>query len=616
MAKPPKKVPVTVPADSTVTTRPAQSGSGSRVTPNIPDPLLSGIDSTTGSQPPGTATHRPAAVIVNEIPDTYRAARSAIAWPQERLSELTPIGENSGLFTGPDQRTYAQIGNEGRFVVERDPQGNYYVPLTFAPGVPGPVLTRAEGQASWHIQRPGWQSTEARTGTSATPHSLAYLAPEDAKTLTRAELATGGLRYNKLKHTFVDTAEGTVMVRKNQQGEYQLASATNRDLPDVFLQQIPGTVLWRLKNPDSPTIENPPASRSQPSADADESQPGPSKRARIDEPNDPVSAIPLEPSAPAGQTPFFWLPWGHLNKPLLLESVQLGWFHYPIVPVGSNRSPKVYFVQHPDFAPAGFDAFEQMLRTAPSLQPVATFRIGNDPGEINPGKRFFDEPISQSVANAFPDFSDATAYTVARRLYELADNSPVITGTGLINIQAVLHQWKQRPFPTAPAYADPLNMLSVAPSIDFKGKKLIRMPSQIDGELQRLTFDPRRFPIEWNHYKTFPTDLNLRRLLGALLVRSDYDVFPLTYEHRMPTLVFRREPHDQIYFMKLGAVDHVGLSHTPGNELADPDLPARIGNEAFAALTTAAAENKVVWLIGGVLKVESTPDSVFVIRER
>ncbi|VVM56306.1 hypothetical protein [Pseudomonas fluorescens] len=616
MAKPPKKIPVTAAAETTVTTRPAQSGSGSRVTANLPDTLTSGVDSTTGSQPPGTSTNRPPAVIVNEIPDTYRAARSAIAWPQDRLHELTPHGENTGLFTGPDQRTYAQIGSEGRFIVERDLQGNYYVPLTFAPGVPGPVLTKIEGQASWHIQRPGWQSTQSRSGTPATPQTLSYLAPDDAQTLTRAELSSGGIRYNKLKHTFVDTAEGTVMVRKNQQGDYQLTSATSRDLPEVFFEQIPGTVLWRLKKPDSPSTERPAEDRSRPIADADQAQPGPSKRARVDEPEDPVPPTSLDTSVPADQTPFFWLPWGHLNKPPVVESVQLGWFHYPIVPIGSNRNPKVYFVRHPDFAPAGFDAFEQMLRMAPLLQPVATFRIGNDPGEINPGKRFFDEPISQSVANAFPDFSDTTAYTVARKLFELADNSPKITGTGLINIQAVLHQWRQRPFGTAPAYADPLNMLSVAPSIDINGKKLIRMPSQVDGELQRLTFDPQRFPIEWNHYTTYPTDLNLRRLLGALLVRGGYDVFPLTHEHRMPTLVFRRESHDPIYFMKLGAVEHVGLSHTPGNELAEPSLPARIGKEAFVALTTANAQNKVVWLIGGVLKVESTPDSVFIIRER
>ncbi|KII38449.1 hypothetical protein RY26_01530 [Pseudomonas fluorescens] len=613
MAKPPKSVPVPAATKTTVTPRPAESGSGNRVTTNIPDIPLSGVDLASGSQATVTSTTRPPAVIVSDIPDTYRAARSAIAWPQERLHELTPNGENTGLFTGPDQRTYAQIGSEGRFVVERDVQGNYYVPLTFAPGVPGPVLTRIEGQASWQIQRPGWQSTPSRPGTPATPQTISYLAPEDAQTLTKAELATDGIRYNKLKHSHVDTAEGTVMVRKNKRGEYQLTSTRDRNVPEVFFQQIPGTVLWRRTSPDSPPHENPPAGRSRPIADADESQPGPSKRARIDDPQDPVPPPPLEPIARAEQTQPLWLHWGHRTKPELGESVQLGWFHYPIVPIGSYPNPRLYFVQHPEFAPAGFDAFEHMLRTAPSLQPVATFRIGSEPG---PGKHFFDEPITQSVANAFPDFSDATARTVARKLFELADNSPVITGTGLINIQAVLHQWKSRPFPISPAHADPFNMLSVAPAIDFNGRKLIRMPSQVDGDLQRLTFDPRRFPIEWNHYKSDPTDMNLRRLLGALLVRSGYDVFPLTYEHRMPTLVFRREHHDRIYFMKLGAVEHIGLSHTPGNELAEPTLPARIGKEAFAALTTATIENKVTWLIGGVLTVDSIPESVFMIRER
>jgi hypothetical protein len=616
MAKPPKKISVTAAADTTVTTRPVQSGSGSRITTNTPDLPLSGIDSTTGSPATSTTATRQPAIIVNEIPDSYSAARNAIAWPENRLNELTPIAENNGLFTGPDQRTYAQIGSEGRFVVEQDLHGNYYVPLTFAPGVPGPVLIRMEGQASWHIQRPGWQSTQTRAGTPALAHALYYLAPDDANTLTKAELSTAGIRYNKRKHTFVDTAEGTVMVRRNEQGEYQYSSATTRDVLDVYFEQIPASTLWRRKTPDSPAQETPVAGRRRPIVEPDEPQPGPSKRARLGAPEDPARPTTLQTNAPAEQTPFFWLSWGHLNKPSTGESVQLGWFHYPIVPTGSNPTPKAYFVQHPDFAPTHFEAFEHMLLTAPAMQPVATFRIGNDPGEIHPGKRFFDEPISQSVANTFPDFSDATARSVARRLFELADNSPVITGTGLVNIQAVLHQWKQRPFPTAPAYADPLNMLAVAPAIDVGGKKIIPMLSQLDSELQRLTFDPKRFPTEWNHYKTYPTDLNLRRLLGALLVRSGYDVFPLTHEHRMPTLVFRRATHDQVYFMKLGAVEHVGLSHTPGNELADASLPDRIGNDAFVALTTATAQNKVVWLIGGVLKVESNPDSVFIIRER
>ncbi|WP_322846441.1 hypothetical protein [Pseudomonas sp. B33.4] len=616
MAKPPKKVPVTATADANVTTRPTTASSGSHIHGSTPDVSLSGADISTHAlgSAADTTTRQPA-ITVSVLPglgrDNYSAARSTIAWPQNRLGELTPLGEKTGLFTGPDQRTYAQIGSEGRFVVEQDLQGNYYVPLTFAPGVPGPLLSKTEGQANWHIQRPGWQSTQDRAAQAPS-----YLLPEDAITLTKAELSTDAIRYNKLKQTFVDTAEGTVMVRKNKEGEYQQASATTSDVPGIFFEQIPGTLLWRRKVLQTPSREHSASLGSRLVPAPDESQPGPSKRPRLQPSRDPLPPAPVESGTPAEQTPFFWLPWGYLNKPPMVESVQLGWLHYPIVPSGSNPQPTVFFVQHPEFTPSRFETFEHMLQTAPSLQPVATYRIGSDPGEIHAGKRFFEEPLSQSVANTFPDFSDATARTVARRLFELADNSPVITGTGLVNIQAVLHQWKQSPFPTTPAYADPLNMLAVAPSIDVGGKKLIPMPSQVDSELQRLTFDPQRFAVEWNHYKTYPTDLNLRRLLGALLIRSGYDLFPLTHEHRMPTLVFKRANQEQVYFLKLGAVEQVGLSHTPGNELVDPNLQERIGKDAFLALMSSHARNKVVWLIGGVLKVDSNPDSVFIIRER
>jgi len=612
MVKPPKKIAVTTAADSTVTTRPVQSGSGTRSNVSLPDTPLSGVDSTSGSS--STANIAPVVITVSTMPGpvtrSVSAPRHAVAWPDNRLNELTPIGENSGLFTGPDQRTYAQLGSEGRFLVEQDAQGSYYIPMTFAPGIVGPSLTKIEGHASWHIQRPGWSSTQTRTTATDTPLP-AYLSPEDANTLTRANMSSAGIRYNKLKQAFVDTAEGTVMVRKNPQGEYQYVSATTRSAPDIVFEQIPDSLLWRRKTSQTQAgiSTGVPRRIAEPTVESN-------KRVRLDASEQTVTTPLLAASAPNDQTPFFWLPWGHLNKPPVVESIQLGWFHYPIVPVGSNRTPKVYFVQHPDFAPARFEGFEQMLRTAPSLQPVATFRIGNDPGEIHPGKRFFEEPISHSVANTFPVFSAATAWAVGKRLFELADNSAVITGTGLVNIQAVLHQWKQKPFPTAPAYTDPLNMLAIAPSIDVGGKKLIPMPSQSDSELQRLTFDPQQFPTEWNHYKTWPTDLNLRRLLGALLIRCGYDVFPLTYEHRQPTLVFKREGHDPLYFLKLGSVAQVGLSHRPGNELADPSLPSRIGSEAFRELTTAATQDKVIWLIGGVLKVESNPDSVFIIRER
>lgn len=615
MAKPPKRTAVTTTTDASVTTRTTDPSSSHRVTTaDLPSPGGLPLTGSDLSNPAPLPTTRPAAIVVHEMPgraaDSFSTARNEIAWPQHRLHELEPIGDQTGLFIGPDQRTYAQLGTEGRFVVERNAQGNYHVPLTFAPGVAGPLLVKNEGLASWRIERPGGHATQTPASTSGTAQAPTYLLPDDARSLTKAEASTDGLRYNKLKQTFVDTAEGTVRVRKNPEGQYQQAFATTHEAPEIFFERIPDSLLWRQKTSDSTSHE---PAHQQRLRDVDESAPsaGPSKRPRLDEPTPASSAT--EPATPAA---YSWLPWGHLNKPASIETVQLGWLHYPIVPIGSARTLTTFFVKHPDFDPAGFDAFEHMLRTAPSLQPVATFRIGHDPGEINPGTRFFDEPITQSVARAFPDLSQVSAQAIAKKLFELADNSPLATATGLLNIQAVLHQWKQKPFPVTPAYADPLIMLPVAQAIDRPEGKIIVLPPGRTGELQQLIFDPKRFAIEWNHYKTYPSDLNLRRLLGALLVRSGYDLYPLTHDHRKPTLVFRRASHDQMFFLKLGAVEKVGLVHQPGNELADPQLPDRIGKEAFNALSAAAAQNKVVWLIGGVLKVNSAPDSVFILKER
>ena len=625
MAKPPKRIPVTVTPDtSTPTTRPVDPSTGNRGTTNLPDLHVHGVDSTSGAHSSG-ASHTSAAltpsISVSEMPvarfDIYGPARSEIAWPQNRFNELTPLGDNTGLFTGPDSRTYAQIGTEGQFVVEQNLQGLYYVPLSFAPGVPGPVLAKNDGQSSWRIQQPNRQPSQTSMQVDTTSPPPAYVLPHLADTLTKAGLSADGIRYDKHKKTYVDLAEGTVMVAKHE-GGYRETSASELSPSGPEVEKIPGSTLWRRKGPDPAARQSTEPDSPRPIAATDEPTPGPSKRPRLDQPLDSTPPAADHRADSPTQTPYFWLPWGHLNPPPAFDCVQLGWLHYPIVPIGSApyRLPKVYFLQHPEFVPARFEAFERMLQTNPERQPVATFRIGTEPGEVHPGKRFFDKPLSHSVADAFPDFSDFTSRAVAKKLFELADDSSAITGTGLVNIQAVLNQWSQKPFPTTPAFADPMNMLPVSAPIEIAGTKVIPLRPQVDGDLQRLTYDPKRFPVEWRHYLISPTDLNLRRLVGALLIRSGYDVFPLTHEHRQPTLVFRRTNHEEMFFLKLGVNGDSGLPHPIANELADPDLPRRIGNDALLALTTAQARNKLVWLIGGVVKVGANPESVVILRER
>lgn len=622
MAKPPKKfatppitdisATTTTTTTTSTTTRTVETTSSRAITATV-DAFVSRPGSTVAhvtqtTQGPET---RQAAVVVTPMPDravtSPDAANRAIAWPQSRRDELTPFGENTGLFTGPDQRIYAQIADEGLFVVERNQQGRYYVPLTFAPGVPGPLLAKIDGQASWRIQRPGWQTSPEQGETSAAAQTPTYISIEDAKRLTAAEMDTNGVRYNKLKQTFVTTVDGTVMVRKNQNGEYQQAFASTSEAPEIFFEQIYGTVFWRRKTLHTASTET--ANAGHPaSAEPTEAIAGPSKRARVEEPTQASSGTQDEEAKLA------WIRWGLLNTPPV-ASVQMGHLHYPIVPVGSNKAPQIFFVLNPEFMPTDFNSFENMLQTAPHLQPVAAYRFGVNPGEVHPGDLLFQQPLWATVRQMFPGLSDLTARAVAIRMYETADNSSTITGTGLVNIHTILNQWKYPAFANATEFADPVSMLAVAPYTERAGKRLIRLPSQTDAELLRLTFDPQGSPVEWHHYTTDPTELNLQRLLSALLRRSGYDIYPVPHERGAPTLVFKGAQNDRVFLLK-GAVDHSDLSPTPADELTQPGLPARVGPEAFEALTEAAAQKKLTWLLGGVLKVDGVPDSVFIVRER
>ena len=174
MAKSPKKVPAVKPPNAPDAGHSGSPPLVSRMGLDMPDALLLGVDSPAVSQAASTsaAASTLPTVTVHALPDAtenFSATRNAIAWPQERFHELVPVAQNEGLFTGPDQRTYAQIANEGQFVVEQDGQGNYHVPLTFAPGVPGLPLTRLEGQTTWQIRRPERLSNRPASATPNLP---------------------------------------------------------------------------------------------------------------------------------------------------------------------------------------------------------------------------------------------------------------------------------------------------------------------------------------------------------------------------------------------------------------------------------------------------------------
>ncbi|MFJ7313471.1 hypothetical protein ACIQVE_11995 [Pseudomonas sp. NPDC098747] len=608
-----------------------------RVNTQLPELHANAADSDSGrrfnTETPSETTPQ-SAVIVTEMPGsptraatvTVESALSTITWPKDRLDELVPFRGKSGLFTSNDGTLFADIKGLGKTMVERNSLGDYQVPFPFAPGVPGPILARIDGEPHWRIDRPGWVKASAQTAMPQTAPPLKVLPAELANLLSPAR-PMDGIRHDKTGRAYVDIPnEGTVLIRKNADGEYQVSDFNERLPSGPLVERIQGTGLWQrtpelsFSAPDSPRLYI----HESPDIDADTGA-SQTKRPRLEESrasSDPVESpeTVAQVSRASVESPYSWMQWGHYEGPPSGASVRLGGFDYSVVPLGSesHNQPRLFFLQNPEYAVSRFDEFERMLREAPALQPVAIYRYTNDPLEVRPSQKLFHKPLSQSVAERFTDFSEATAQSVAKNLFERADNSQQITTTGLNNILQVLTHWNWRATAGVPSLGDPLLMLQPAPRVEQNARTYLSIDAATDAPLHRLTFDPQRFPEDWNYYCRTLSNQALRQLTGGLLVRAGYDVFPLTPQHLGPTLIFRGPATDDVFFLKLGAVEGNAITlHTqPGTELADPFLPARIGKEAYQAVLTAHANNKLIWLLGGVLNVRSKPESVFIIRER
>lgn len=209
------------------------------------------------------------------------AATLMITWPADQLDQLRPMGDNTGLFESPDGRLYANLGAEGHFQVRHTADDSYQVPLPFSPDLPGPTLVKIEGQPIWRIIPPNWllQSVPemgARTvNTPPTPQLPTFITPHTSRMLTAADSA--GIRYDKLKKRYVDVPEGTAMVFRHPDGEYQLTSVSELLPSGPFVEQIPGTMQWRLT---TRPLKRPATSQS--SAEG-EPTPSSSKRTRPEE---------------------------------------------------------------------------------------------------------------------------------------------------------------------------------------------------------------------------------------------------------------------------------------------------------------------------------------------
>ncbi|MHC8318825.1 hypothetical protein [Pseudomonas sp. LB3P31] len=608
MARPPKPVKPSSNTDTPSNTLkpsvndPRERGDGSanipRTLPDTDRPSGSNGSNTSGESA-GALPHR--AVVVTDMPTSAINTAEAIgmiSWPRDQVDQLFQI-DNTGLFMDSQQQLYADVGAEGIFRIETNAHNEFQIPLPFAPGQAGPILMKVPGQPQWRIARPG---QTAPTDLPTSPTALEIIPRHLTHKLTKPD--SNGLRFDKLKRTYVDLIDGgTVLVRRNAQGDYQASSANETTPSGPVLESMEGMTLWQRKSLDSPPSEEP--------------GPGPSKKPRLDK------EAQTSPGAgvAASINPYLWASWGKIRKPETGEFIQIGQLYYPIVPKGplTDRLPLV-FLQHPNFAPARFEAFESMLLHTPDLQPVIGFR--SMPQVVSSAIRPFAKPLTKHVGDAFTGFTENTSRAVAKHLFDLSSGSQDIDGSGLARMMQTLRHWEGTSDVAVKGFGDPLDMLPAALGSGEASRIVPLHSADSLMHLQQLNFNPELSSV-WNLYKdALDAPGRISLLLSSLLSKSNYKVFlPRKAEHlkfNPPTLVFKRNNHAKVYFLKLGYIETDAIKIRPPTmpELRDPMLHMRMSAEGHQALLGAEVRGDVVWLIGGVQHLPGREPAIFIIKER
>ncbi|KHA70982.1 hypothetical protein NZ35_22900 [Pseudomonas chlororaphis] len=613
MVKPPKRVAGVTPPDIS----PNTGSTSSRAAGGNP----ASADADTGL--PGNSARQPS-VQVNETPAPYsriEAALRSITWPADQVHLLQRLDPDSGLFTSPDGKLYAHVENEGHLLVEIHYDGRYQIPFNFAPHLPGPFLIKTERQPVWTFERPTWltQHSESDSQNAAAESIPAehpvYLAADTAALLSPPLHTPDGIRYDKHRKTYIDTAEGTVMVRKNTNGEYQQTSANVRDAPALLFEQISGTRLWRRKTGQTDSA----AARSQQGkhkAPTDTPQPsaGPSKRLHQEEGTDATHALTeslLSANPDAINLSFgLWRNWGQSVRPQSGQHIEIDGQYYRVMQQDLGANPRLVYVQHPLFSPALYDTFEYMLRDNPSLQPKWAVKRDNQ-WTVLDSVVPFEMPITQYISRTFKYLSDQSVNSLARAMFNQANRSEIIIAPGLALMNQVFRYWANRDQRRAPRreLADPLLMLRPVSGTE----ETLAIPSSLGEGLMRLDFDPGRFSRHWNEYAAAPTVPNLRRLFSQLLEDDGY-VLNRTFAEN--ELLFHREKIDHVFVLKLPPLINGRLQRFQRERFKDSDIVLHTSSNEPKPLSAYSKDKKISYLLGGTQTDVLGQTTLFIFKDQ
>ncbi|TDV50557.1 hypothetical protein EDF87_103189 [Pseudomonas helmanticensis] len=576
---------------------------------------------------PDAPSHQPS-VQVNKMAEFHspqvESALRSITWPADQVHLLQRLDPDRGLFTSPGGKLYANVENEGHLLVEMQHDGRYRIPFDFTPHLPGTFLIKTERQSVWTFERPNWlaHSSESDRRNIVTEDLPAeppiYLAPDAAALLSPSRQTPDGIRYDKHRKTYIDTAEGTVMVRKNANGQYQQSSANVRDASALLFEQIPGTRLWRRKTGQTGSEpERLLQEKRKASADMPELMAGPSKRPHHGEGTDATHALTeslLSANPDAINLSFgLWRNWGHSVRPQLGQHIEIDGQYYRVMQQDLSANPQLVYLQHPLFSPALYDAFEYMLRDNPSMQPKWAVKRNNQ-WTVLDSVVPFEMPITQYISTTFKYLSDQSVNSLARAMFNQANRSEIIIAPGLALMNQVFRYWANRDQRRAPRreLSDPLLMLRPLSGTE----ETLPIPSSLGEGLMRLDFDPGRFSRHWNEYAAAPTAPNLRRLFSQLLEDDGYVVNQSKSTFAENELLFYREKIDHVFVLKLPPIIGGRLQRFQPERFERSEVVVHTASREPTPLSAYSRDKKISYLLGGTQTDVLGQTTLFIFKDR
>jgi hypothetical protein len=303
-------------------------------------------------------------------------------------------------------------------------------------------------------------------------------------------------------------------------------------------------------------------------------------------------------------------------KPEWHDSIDIDGQHYVIVPQRVLPDTTLVFLQHPLFSPGRYDAFEQMLKNNPSLQPKWAIRKDDQWTVVELPS--FEKSLTESVATSFRYLADHSLSAIARAAFNEVNHSEVINGDGLRALFDTFYHWENRTLALASRreLADPLMMLPVLPtqpSAHLNGQTLL-LPSPFATGLERIDFDTRMFEQRWREAVHAPGS-SLRALFSELLQDNGYAVDRTSRLFSEDALLFQRSTLDVVFVLRLRPSTpdgRVNRRSDPGDELLAPTLRARLARSRWRQMLE---PDKVIYLVGGTQTVSAQQTLLFIVRE-